>query len=438
MPDRSLFTLDQESKILDWQPENATSLYSVDVATIEFNDDGTLQDPTQLDKALNCIRSTRGLCKSGTVVALFIHGWQHDATIDLASGKGDGHFSSFRALLLSLMRRESERSISPFRRVIGVYFGWRGKPFRSRLLSFLNNFTFARRFRTADTIGGAGDLRRALREIVQATKGPIDGADLPESPIIMIGHSMGALILERGFSTLLREEPGSLIREAGKTTADTACVTQDGRTISFPDMVLLVNSAAAAGVAKKTMDLLHENRLAKRVSSNGLDYAIPLIVSFTAKTDRVTGWIWRLANRFQRTEGHDRCLLTHRLEQSPTLFKCSAKMTGYDFGQSWHCLRRPEASGGQLRSVTIDLPQIKKPRDECHKRFTIRPVSAEASGRPMWVFQVPRHVSRSHGDIWNNRASLFALAMMQISGAVVSVALNWGDVFEDDEGPCDA
>src|SRR5262249_34804470 len=40
------------------------------------------------------------------------------------------------------------------------------------------------------------------------------------------------------------------------------------------------------------------------------------------------------------------------------------------------------------------------------------------------------NISRSHNDIFNFRSSLLIMALMQISGAVMSLAKGWEEVFE--------
>jgi hypothetical protein len=67
-----------------------------------------------------------------------------------------------------------------------------------------------------------------------------------------------------------------------------------------------------------------------------------------------------------------------------------------------------------------------------HVRYALNPRS-ESPGfarSPFWVFLLPYSLSRGHNDIFNYRSSLLVLALMQISGAAVSLAENWSEVFE--------
>jgi hypothetical protein len=48
----------------------------------------------------------------------------------------------------------------------------------------------------------------------------------------------------------------------------------------------------------------------------------------------------------------------------------------------------------------------------------------------MWVFQVGPKVIKDHNDIFNSKARSLILSLIQISGAVASLAKDWADSFE--------
>ena len=82
----------------------------------------------------------------------------------------------------------------------------------------------------------------------------------------------------------------------------------------------------------------------------------------------------------------------------------------------------------------MDLPteerESEKQKEVPHARYTIRPCVDANERRLMWVFRVPREVIKDHNDIFNSTARSLILALIQISGAVASLAANWGDSFE--------
>jgi len=106
-----------------------------------------------------------------------------------------------------------------------------------------------------------------------------------------------------------------------------------------------------------------------------------------------------------------------------------------NFDQSWHCLRDLVIQNDVLTTVALDLPQIKNAKSPCHVRFRLEQVQQNYS-RPHWVFQVPESVIKDHNDIFNAQARLLMMGLMQVSGAVMSLAKDWTDSIEMEEGSC--
>jgi hypothetical protein len=82
--------------------------------------------------------------------------------------------------------------------------------------------------------------------------------------------------------------------------------------------------------------------------------------------------------------------------------------------------------------LPIDLPERDRSdtRGPSHTRYQLRPIRARDETLTAWIFQVPPRISAEHNDIFNSRCSLLTLALMQISGAVMSLAEDWRDSFE--------
>ena len=199
------------------------------VAVVQFEDDGRYAKPPQIEAALDAIRTVRQSNLDGAVVVVFIHGWHQTADwkrtpSTLATDTdGDDQFHSFRLILESLALREAERARP--RRVVGIYVGWNGDPAGGigvvvSKLPGLTHSTFWNRYPVAQRIGGGPAFGDALRRIVTTTKKamPVSPdqpqASRPESPLIMIGHSMGALMLESGLLDLLEDTDQPLIQQA--------------------------------------------------------------------------------------------------------------------------------------------------------------------------------------------------------------------------------
>lgn len=110
-----------------------------------------------------------------------------------------------------------------------------------------------------------------------------------------------------------------------------------------------------------------------------------------------------------------------------------------DYYQSWHCLRRPTIDNGALTNMVLDLPQAREPRNTCHVRYRLESLAVRGSDSPHWVFQVPESLIKDHNDIFNplnQQSNLFIMALTQLSGSVMSLARDWPDTFEIEEGSC--
>ena len=444
----SVFTVDLDNsgaQIHIGQRKRDPNDASFDLARITFRDSGFFDDPGELQAGTPAIRQARTANPNGAVVVVFIHGWHHNAAWDVGMDSGDAHFREFRNVLAGLALREAERYLRPEeggeieirggRRVVGIYLGWNGDPANSwRVNTLLNHTTFWGRYDVAKKIGAGNDLRAAVRQIVASTKDPLDGQQTPESPLILIGHSMGALMLESAFLSLLRAEDDPLVRAPGNR--DTVQIRKNGQRISFPDVLIAVNSAADSQIAKDISAALQERKLEKTFISTQIRYAPPLFISVTSTADAATGWIWRTAQGLhfgRRTDGHDKSLLTHRFTREDKGVQCEPA-GAVDKGQNWHCLRRPAPNDIAMPNIDIDLPTREREgladRQVPHDRYRLSPIRNAAKPHLAWLFQVPREVTADHNDIFNSRARLLLMAMIQLSGAVMSLARDWERNFE--------
>ena len=373
------------------------------MAVIEFGDDGSCVDEAQSQAATQCISEARASARNpnGALVLVFIHGWHHNAEWNTKTDGGDRHFHGFREVLKALTLREAERYLSSGsyggRRVIGIYIGWSGDPPDSRLkrIPVLTDLSFYERMRTAGEIGSAPPIEKAIQEIVLATKRPLDGALMarPESPLIMIGHSFGALMLESVFCSLLKAEGDPLV---------------------FNSM----------GEPEKTIE------------AGAIGYSPPVLISMTSLADIATGFFWRIANPTHKTDGHDASLFTHEFKRDIPTVLIQPKGGFVDFGQDWHSLKPPEPPKAATPAFFIDLPkrQRKGQADQPeHERYKLAPLTGCDTSHLAWVFQVPSTISNGHNDIFNFKSRLLIMALVQISGAVMSLAEDFEQNFEADD-----
>jgi hypothetical protein len=417
--------------------ERSASDRSLVIGVIEFDDRGSLIDTTQRTAVLDCITRSRTANRSGVTVLVFAHGWHHDAAWDIEHDSGDLHFKAFRRVMISLMRREAERSNE--RSVIGIYLGWRGRKDDGLLSAISDHLTFWNRLNTAETIGNGNAIKDVILGIVERTKGELpDSSTGIESPLIFAGHSMGALIIESAFLSMLRSDPNRLLRRRSSRSAACATVRRGTDAALFPDLVLLLNAATDSRIANEMTHILDREGVWRQIRCGSINYAAPVIVSVTSKVDTATAFFFPLGRLGHKTEGHEPSLITHTLTQDVRKARCSAKPdeeVSVTFNQSWHCLRLPAYRNDTLVGMAIDLPQVTVPPDPCHVRYRLTPVGS--SGRSsFWNFQVPADVMGGHNDVFNARSNLFVLALAQASGGVLSIARTWQGVFEPEEGWC--
>jgi hypothetical protein len=209
-------------------------------------------------------------------------------------------------------------------------------------------------------------------------------------------------------------------------------VRRDGVRISFPDVLIALNSAADSAILHGIRRELAAQRLSKTVQSEGISYAPPLLISATSETDGDTKVLWRAAKLGRWTDGHDRSLFTHQLTVTQPVSQCAPRGP-IDFNQAWHCVRMPEPPSTQTPGIAMDLPNGERVGDALDlpfRRYALSPLGDPNRPETTWVFHIPEALIPDHNNIFNAKARELILALMQISGAVASLAEDWRDTFE--------
>jgi hypothetical protein len=247
-------------------------------------------------------------------------------------------------------------------------------------------------------------------------------------------------MLESGLLALLEDEQRLPVRGAQAATVGAARLQGPQGLLWFPDLVLALNSAANSKIAASIQEALAWHQLEKTASSStgAISFAPPVMMSVTSTGDTDTRDMWRAAQGvfapWRKTDGHDPSLFTHDFVLTQAQSNCIKKADVPDFGQNWHCLRAPTPAIGMTPAIPVDLPtrdrngvqELQVP----HARYTITPRGDARERHLIWVFQVPPEIIKDHNDIFNSTARSLTLALIQISGAVASLAEDWGDSFE--------
>jgi len=93
----------------------------------------------------------------------------------------------------------------------------------------------------------------------------------------------------------------------------------------------------------------------------------------------------------------------------------------------------PAPPKGVTPTILIDLPTRERKdqddRDVPHDQYELVPQRGESTTCLQWIFRVPEEVIPDHNEVFIPKARSLMLALIQISGAVASLARDWDDTF---------
>lgn len=186
----------RERAITEVFKDSANGEELVEINFVEFTERGNIEHSGRRQFVLD--RVGEQLKSPGTVVVLFVHGWNNNASVD------NNNVHSFRQALGELAYSLRMGSQSQ-RKVVGVYLGWRGQVYLSKLVN--TALTFWDRKSVAQEIGD-GSVTRFLLELEQLKKG-----GSKQSYFVAVGHSFGAALLFRAYDEVLLEKIELIARQ---------------------------------------------------------------------------------------------------------------------------------------------------------------------------------------------------------------------------------
>ncbi len=357
-----------------------------DLAFIEFGEQGSYQDPTQLQNALDLIKRT-----PRPLVITYVHGWHNNA--------GSGDVDKFSSWLLELSKTERIRESGLH--LIGVYLGWRGE---ITDIPVLRQFSFYSRKSAAERLASNFDCYDAIAAISQAAR---ESHRTDKQYTVLIGHSFGGLVVERAVAHAINAEIH------GHAPADR----------SLPaDLILVVNPASDSVLTRQMMAALASRRT---------ENTRPFLVSLTSTADAATGKAFpvstslaaatkvfnkvelpgsekqRLPREDERgfyttTPGHNKFLINHQTARKETIpapgglkalpANLSHEITGEDFAT--------DGANGALdvwrfeRTGEVDVPY--------------------------WNVKVDPSIIKNHGDIWNPKAQAMMAAIFRMTNPILN------------------
>ena len=286
--------------------------YSISV--VELDDQGVMWDPKQLEWSLDHLEEVFKAHPSGTIVMVFVHGWKSDASWSVDP---EGRLSLFRRDLERIATRVvNDRDYDGSPGIAGVYIGWRGRSFT---FPGTENLTFWNR-RVAAHRAASVDLLEILLKINQITR---SGEAVK---LVMMGHSMGGLIVEKVLAP-------AIVTSALSKSAATSQIPVD------IDLVVSANPATSALDASRLIEFFERNRCRMVTidpAGQVKDAQGPIMVSINSEADLVNRisfplgmWVNGLFLRYRRDSlpgvpsqrtlgiraaGHEPTLVSHTAE----------------------------------------------------------------------------------------------------------------------------
>jgi hypothetical protein len=402
-----------------------------DLSYIEFDEKGDYWDRRQLGWTVQEIK--RVARTSDLVLVVYVHGWQNDASTLR------GHdVAKFHCLLEHLADADGGK-----RRFFGVYVAWRGKSVPGGDGVFPDNSVFDRISKAIFFVphelsffGRKGAATRVAdlpvtEAIFQSVAAARNGTQVSGhlSRTILVGHSFGALVLEKAMAQAVAAK---VISEGGMFTAPA-------------DFVVLLNSAGESIYAKEMTDMFRRRHHAGAKGSGGDEISAdhPLMVSITSKADSATGMIFPIGTGlsnalgifrkyewddkygdsshnvsqreyFTHTPGHNARLISHEakaIEGSPRkpsyedTDACSAEMLKAFERNLKQPLTGPK---GEVRFVTI------APSGE-ETTWALQSKIPDHLQTPYWIVSVPKEIIRDHSDIFNENAIAMMARLFRVS-----------------------
>ncbi|YCM42897.1 hypothetical protein V2O64_16435 [Verrucomicrobiaceae bacterium 227] len=407
------YRLGEKTVIEIGQDEGRSSLK---LGFLEFDDqgeawqeEGKAGEPKGRSQLVRVLDSLDGELKKGPVkVIIFLHGWNNDAS---PANEEKGNLGNFKKALGSLPNAPGER-------MFGIYVAWRGKSY-----PWPTYLDVGTREGSAARVGGA-----PLLSAIQAISTKVQRS--PRSRVIAVGHSFGAKILGQITSQSLAMQLGQIKGGAKEVRP-------------MIDTVILANTAENAAIPRKMINLVRETPITYRNPANGRQ--LPLVVVVSSESD----WLvergipaWNVVSRnilgfpskggatssrdqkrsLYRAMGYDPALVSHKLYRTNEIYPCQALNP---------------TNPGALTAINVRLgakPPLKEDvhtlrvslfpdRTRCQPeiyevREDPRPAASKGLSRnetPFWIFQVPSHVIKGHGDIWNQNFVGLVMAIDSMS-----------------------
>ncbi len=354
-----------------------------DVAFIEFGEQGSYQDPTQLQNAVDLIKRV-----PRPLVITYVHGWHH--------GARSADVEKFSGWLAEIAKSKLIQNAGL--RPVGIYLGWRGE---ITTMPVVRQFTFFSRKAAAERLASNFDCYDAIAAVSQAAReshGPTG------QYTVLIGHSFGGLVVERAVAHAINAEMH------GHAAADR----------SLPaDLILMVNPASDSVLTRQMIAALY---------SRHTENSRPFLVSLTSTGDAATGTAFPASTslaattkvfndvvvpgqdqrenerRFYTvTPGHNKFLINHETVKTAETMAAPGGLNALQTNLSNHLKGDSFTTDGA--PGRLDL-------------WHIQPIGDVDV--PYWDVKVDPAIIKDHGDIWNPKAQAMMAAVFRMTNPLIN------------------
>jgi hypothetical protein len=444
-----------QRSLVDYKP--ATDSYG----TVHYLSAGR---PTQLDRIVDLVIEAKKQDPWGQPLILtFIHGWEHNSSAGNRSGGDDSDVIGVESTLNRL--HDPKYGEWKGHVVIGIYLSWRGRLIKP-YWPVNDNLSYWNREATAIRVGNSS-MTDALIEISNVSKRGgdctskdacyqssycVDSAKATSSgttgsggcsPIVLfVGHSFGALVLERALSQALITRMESEWNEARAARLSGSTTTAPVEPLA--SLVIYVNSAAAATESKQVMDYLAFSQF--RYSLEGDQRQRPLFLSITSEADLATGLFLKIGHggpllRYkwndsmrstsaqppageQSTTAYARACYDASDPQGKTTVRTDLNQAAYYMSTTAH---KQELWSHTVTQTQAPASQTKGPNDPIctpgtgnnyatcsidQFNYAIATAPNRCNGTPYWVLQVQKELIPDHGTIFTERLISFLTAFI--------------------------
>jgi hypothetical protein len=430
---------------------------------VEFDERGDFIDFEQHRDCGRRIKKHAG--DGGVLLVMYCHGWKNSS-----QSRDVIRFNAFLSKLA-----DSDEIRARGLKVQGVYLGWRGNEFKPYVAdseeygdnarikevygqpivddscnrnwfwtaAIPENLSYWHRKRAAEHRVSALPIARAIFTYAATAKGY---GEYLTNRVVVMGHSFGALLLERGLGQAMT---GALINQWWdklKVEADISrpeAVRQQTRqnldatnsVLGLPfDLTLFVNSAAPAIYAKEMRDFLMAHRKALGIGHNPAQ-DVPVIVSVTSTADKATGVLYPIGNflapfspslKRKYTTGifglqqKDGSYPPHRPVRQSKFYTNTPGHHDYLIN---HWIVRDKTGDFTVRAdKNAFMENLSMDHTDYDKFLTSSPQAVwkltasspnptEVDGMPIamsdsgyWIVSCGKDLIKSHGDVWSNTA----------------------------------